>query len=509
MGLVSHYRTFKKDLMPEVKIEDVIEVPMSDYQFLQYSTVRKEEIDKDKSKKKTQTKVKAKANNNRTPTPGKSDSDKLLGQKSSYRAYSRMRCSFVFPETIERPIPGGSSKELLDADNEVVHDVDEEAVDQDIDYEKAKAECLQLLDTSKYDYLIQGDPERLLKYSPKYDTIVKKIKAVHGLSFVYTEYRTLEGIAVFSVVLKANGFSEFRLQQNDLGEWSIAPTLEEDIGKPKFAFWSGDEESGLMLKIFNNDLESLPEGLKRQVQELGVDNIRGDIIKVILTTKKGAEGISIYNIRQVHIIEPYWNPVRLEQVKGRAIRTGSHLSLPPEDRNVELYLYLSTLTKEQLHSDRIIQDDSNGMTSDQVLFDISQRKLKIMQTLLNAIKEVSIDCSLNILETQDETNKFKCINPNGKDRNDYSFVPNILNERQDSSQKRAQKTTSWVGKVANIPKIGKVVIREVDEKKLLYNYDKVQSGRSGDPIGEIIGTKLNYLNDYISNKLYPNSSSNS
>ena len=44
-------------------------------------------------------------------------------------------------------------------------------------------------------------------------------------------------------------------------------TPPEDIGKPKFAFWSGDEESGLMLKIFNNDWESLPEPLKTQVKD--------------------------------------------------------------------------------------------------------------------------------------------------------------------------------------------------------------------------------------------------
>ena len=102
---------------------------------------------------------------------------------------------------------------------------------------------------------------------------------------------------------------------------------------------------------------------KNTSKGLGTDNIRGDIIKVITTTKKGAEGISIYNIRQVHIIEPYWNPVRLEQVKGRAIRTGSHLSLPLEDRNVELYLYLSKLTTDQLKADKTIQDDSGGLSS--------------------------------------------------------------------------------------------------------------------------------------------------
>ena len=135
----------------------------------------------------------------------------------------------------------------------------------------------------------------------------------------------------------------------------------------------------------------------------------------------------------------------------------------------------------------MIQEDYHP---DEVLFDISQRKLKIMQTLLNAIKEVSIDCTLNISETQDESNKFKCINPTGKDRNDYSYQPNILHEREDSEQKRAQKVSSWVGKVANIPKLGKVIIRETDEKKLIYDYEKVQSGRPGKPIGEINGSKV-------------------
>ena len=489
MGLVSHYRTFKKDLMPEVTKEEIIDVPMSDYQFLQYSIVRKDEIDKDR-KKKPKAKAKVVKPAEGTPSPGK-PVENILSQKSSYRAYSRMRCSFVFPETIERPVPGhGMDKEAEIDIEDVVEDADAEPKKDDKAYEKAKNECLKKLDSEKYEHLIEGDPDRLLKYSPKYDTIVKKIKSINGSSFVYTEYRTLEGIAVFSVVLKANGFSEFKLEQNEIGEWSIRDTPPEDVGKPKFAFWSGDEESGLMLKIFNNDWESLPEPLKSQVKSLGTDNKRGDIIKVILTTKKGAEGISIYNIRQVHIIEPYWNPVRLEQVKGRAIRTGSHLSLPPEDRNVELYLYLSTLTSDQLKSDKTIQDDSNGHTSDQVLFEISQKKLKIMQTLLNAIKEVSIDCSLNLLETQDEKNPFKCINPKGKDNDDYSFIPNILKEREDREQKRAQKVTSWTGQTANIPKIGKVVIREYEGRRLLYNYEKVQTGRAGDPIGEIIGKKI-------------------
>ena len=50
--------------------------------------------------------------------------------------------------------------------------------------------------------------------------------------------------------------------------------------------------------------------------------------------------------------------------------------------------------KEQLKAEKTIQDDFGGKTSDEVLFDISQRKLNIMNTILKLIKE-AIDCSLN------------------------------------------------------------------------------------------------------------------
>ena len=62
--------------------------------------------------------------------------------------------------------------------------------------------------------------------------------------------------------------------------------------------------------------------------------------KILLTTKTGVEGIDLKNVRQVHVVEPYWNPVRIKQVKGRAVRVGSHLQLPPKDRTVDIFFYL-------------------------------------------------------------------------------------------------------------------------------------------------------------------------
>ena len=51
-------------------------------------------------------------------------------------------------------------------------------------------------------------------------------------------------------------------------------------------------------------------------------------IKVIMITKAGAEGLDLKNVRNVHIMEPYWYETRIQQVIGRAARYNSHIDLP-------------------------------------------------------------------------------------------------------------------------------------------------------------------------------------
>ena len=63
----------------------------------------------------------------------------------------------------------------------------------------------------------------------------------------------------------------------------------------------------------------------------------------MIISSAGAEGLSLNNVRQVHILEPYWNYVRMRQVLGRAIRMRSHITLDRKDQNVEQYLYTSFL----------------------------------------------------------------------------------------------------------------------------------------------------------------------
>ena len=70
-----------------------------------------------------------------------------------------------------------------------------------------------------------------------------------------------------------------------------------------------------------------------------------------MITSAGSEGINLRNTRSVHIMEPYWHPVRTEQVIGRASRICSHQGLPKELQPVEVFIYIMTFTKEQLDSD--------------------------------------------------------------------------------------------------------------------------------------------------------------
>lgn len=501
MGLVSYFRTQDTSLIPTVTKDIIEHIDMSDYQFINYSLIRKNEIDQDKKKKK-----------NKTNKPTKKSSDKSAGDtnlfadtKSSYRAYSRMHCSFVFPENHNRPYPndltideGDILNDVLDKQDDPLNNKDEEELKADKKliikkYEAAKVKVLKDIDREKDTLFKINDENQLPKYSPKYNSIINKINSVEGNTFIYTEYKTLEGIAVLQIILKANGFAPFLFGKNSEGEIIQVFENEEDRTKPLYAFWGGNaEESDIIRKVYNNELDELPPSLKNQIISSGKNNLRGHIIKVLMTTKTGAEGIDLHNVRQVHIVEPYWNPVRTQQVKGRAVRVGSHIKLPKKDQTVEIYTYISKMTKAQLKTDKTILDDMEGKCSDEVLHDISQRKLQVMTHLLQLIKEVSIDCSINIEETKGPDETLKCFSyGTSLSRDNYSFIPNISRNQQDTEIKRTIKKVQWKPVFMTLKGKKYAVKKTVDpdSSEHIFDYDATKSGQPGNPIGELIKEK--------------------
>ena len=85
------------------------------------------------------------------------------------------------------------------------------------------------------------------------------------------------------------------------------------------------------------------------------NNNNGEVIKLLMISSSGAEGISLKNVRYVHIMEPYWHPVRKNQVIGRARRICSHSNLPPDLQFVKVFLYLMKFSEAQEKSDDAIE----------------------------------------------------------------------------------------------------------------------------------------------------------
>jgi hypothetical protein len=167
-----------------------------------------------------------------------------------------------------------------------------------------------------------------------------------------------------------------------------------------------------------------------------------------MITSSGAEGISLKNVRYVHITEPYWHPVRIHQVIGRARRICSHSDLPKELQTVNVFLYLMVFSESQLSSDLSIElrvkdiskkDKKKVITSDEYLYEISSIKEEINASLLQGVKESAIDCSIHTRSTSQEKD-VKCFVIGNPSETKYIYTPNIDAQDKDEGMKLNKKT---------------------------------------------------------------------
>ena len=470
LGLASYFRSAQETLMPAFQKSTnfhVVKIPMSDFQFGVYEEARVQE-------RKLELR-----NAQKRKKKDKSKEGLFDDTVSTYRIFSRAFCNFVFPRPdIKRPLPGDGNieaavlkstadEDLLDAvsGQQKIENIDGryeaddiaalEEMDDDKEvksYEQRIKSALAMLDENKEKYL---SPEALEIYSPKFLNILENVKDEEhrGLHLIYSQFRTLEGIGILKLIFEANGFTQFKIKQKD-NNWTldIAP---EDRGKPTFALYTGSEtpqEKEIIRNIFNGTWKYIPSNLAEEISQISSNNMYGEIIKLLMITASGAEGINLRNVRYVHITEPYWHPVRITQVIGRARRICSHQDLPEELRTIDVFLYLMKFTKSQLDSDKSIEmrlkdkskiDNLTPITSDQALYEIATLKEEVTDKILQAVKEASIDCSLHSrVGAKEQLNcfSFGAVNPDK-----FSFEPSIANEETDNVAQYNQKEIQWKG----------------------------------------------------------------
>lgn len=350
--------------------------------------------------------------------------------------------------------------------------------------------------------------------SPKFTQLLENMNASPGLIFAYSQFRSAEGIEMYKRTLLNTGYKEYSSNIETtpiVGDVCRFPTTANEdtctmwkTGKVQsidnktftiqcfdsdksiftstiayvatFSLWTGTETSD------KNKLERV------QTTYNSLANKYGQIIQILLATESGAEGISLKNVRQVHVFEPFWNDVRIEQVVGRARRVNSHMALPKQQRNVEVFNYVARISKPQTsgtwvsdfsqslctlsdlqldtetleetkqldhdtlrqrasallfsYSDELKKRDE-GLSSDEMLMKIASRKNVLIQQFLTAMKEVAVDCMLHKATNMANDIDVDCMKQIIQD-GEYTYEPIISQQSEDKFQNvRKVKTLEY------------------------------------------------------------------
>jgi len=231
----------------------------------------------------------------------------------------------------------------------------------------------------------------LQNYSPKIKNILDSIETQEGKIFIYSDMLK-HGLDPIIYFLKRT----FKYNQ--------AKGIVNNEAD-RFMIWTGEGDDIIkhqILKTFNSEA-----------------NKDGKIIKILLGSTSIMEGVSLKAVRHVHILNPWWNESRIEQVIGRAVRQNSHNQLPDKKRFVNIYRHISGDEKLDLNYEQYIQDIAN---------DKKKNSSKYEQWL----KEVAVDCSFYknhnritteelFIEEQEGYRKYK-FNPSTLQKDEIEFL---------------------------------------------------------------------------------------
>jgi len=207
-------------------------------------------------------------------------------------------------------------------------------------------------------------PSTIQKYSSKFGLIMKNIATSTGLVFVYSNI-VESGAQLFAMCLEEHGY---------------APAFGDTLLKePANEIRSGSIGKYVLFTSYVTDSE-IKKALIRLKRP---ENADGSDIRIIIASPKVSEGVDFRFIRQIHILDPWFNMSRIEQVLGRGMRTCSHSLLPFEQQNCTVYLHVCRYP------------DSTQETVDEYIYRVfvEEKAVKIAK-VKRVIMESAMDCSL-------------------------------------------------------------------------------------------------------------------
>jgi hypothetical protein len=213
------------------------------------------------------------------------------------------------------------------------------------------------------------DPNHLFKYSAKLHKLQTILPKSEGIILIYVR-QIAEGIYPISVALEAIGYK-----------------YRDGTKRINLCKHYNSKDNNHSYVILNPSFSHV--NIQDSISAINdVNNKNGEHIKVVIITEALTEGVDFKNIRQIHILNPWWNLSQLEQIIGRAVRYRSHKDLNFEHRNVELFLYTAFL------------HDNSAPTIDYRMYCNSEQKAKKIGEVTRLLKEIAFDCKFNVVQTQ-------------------------------------------------------------------------------------------------------------
>ena len=360
-GIVSYYRGINKNVFAD-KVEDKVLVPFSLEQEKGYNIAERLERKRRKDNNKSISLFKIKASNVVYPSY-------IFNNNSLQKRNLTKNGKTINVNAIE------NNNRLLDV-----------SVTQEME-----KKIFKILDNDNKPLHIDND---LYKISKKVYNIIKRGIESNGPVLIFSRFEGAFGIKFITEVLKQNGYTDYDKKG-------------KKKSNGKYMIWTGKYRNNNTKEIFNS-----------------IENKNGDIIKFFCMTTSGKEGINLLGIRQIHLLEPWWNNVVERQVIARGIRICSHSHIEEENfidyrldqtnrvdntRLVNVFKYYAYIDmrdkykrmknlkskKELIQFKKSIINDMEQSSIDHIIMKIANKKYKQEQLIVNILKDVAIDCMIN------------------------------------------------------------------------------------------------------------------
>jgi hypothetical protein len=213
----------------------------------------------------------------------------------------------------------------------------------------------------------------LQEHACKLATLAKLLSSSKGIVVIYTMF-VWGGVVPTALMLEHLGFSRYKERDFlKMENKATQPVKYPGIVKPAYCILSGETDKEIMGSTHIDDL----------LKDINApENQNGEKIKVVVISPVAGEGLSFKNIREMHILDPWYHLNNQEQAIGRAIRNCSHSSLPIEQRNVTVFLHTT------------VYPDNHKETSDLHAYRLASIKYQHIQEVDHIIQENALDCGL-------------------------------------------------------------------------------------------------------------------